>query len=152
MLTMKWMTDYDGRLVATWIQSGEAGSTGCREATIMLKMKWTVDHEGRLVPTAAQSGEPQSSKDHPGSKVPRLVSLCLLAIMLVFVPLSLIASTRGGISGLIKDPTAAVIPGATVTAISSPAGVKQTTDCTTGQTCLRANRLAAVQPPGRGAH
>jgi hypothetical protein len=121
MLKMKWMTDHDGRLVATWIQSGEPGFTGCREATIMLKMKWTIDPEGRLGATPAQS-----AKGHPGSKASRWVSLCLLTIILVCVLPSLFASTGGSISGLVKDPSGAVIPGATVTAINSATGVKQT--------------------------
>ena len=63
MLKMKWMTDHDGRLVATWIQSDEPGSTGGREETIMIQMKWTMDLRGCLVTTPAQSAEPQSSKD-----------------------------------------------------------------------------------------
>jgi hypothetical protein len=122
MLNMKWMTDHDGRLVSTWIHSGEPGSTGCREATIMLKMKWTIGPEGRLGATPAQS-----PKGHPGSKASRWVSLCLLTIILVCVLPSMFASTGGSISGLVKDPTGAVIPDATVTAISSATGVKLTT-------------------------
>jgi hypothetical protein len=81
MLKMKWITDRDGRLVATWIQSGESDSTGGRKDAVMLKMQWAMDHEGRPLPTSAQPGEPESSKDPPGSKVPRLVSRSLLAIM-----------------------------------------------------------------------
>ena len=77
MLKMKWLTNHDGRLVATWIQSGEPGSSGCREATIILKMQWTTDGDGRLVPTPVQSGEPQPWKDHAGSKASRWVRLCL---------------------------------------------------------------------------
>jgi hypothetical protein len=49
MLKMKWMTDHDGRLFATWTQSAEPGSSGQRGETIMLKMKWTMDYEARLV-------------------------------------------------------------------------------------------------------
>jgi high affinity Mn2+ porin len=81
MFKMQWLTDHDGRLVATWIQSGELGSSGGREATIMLKMKWTIGHEGRLVPTPAQSGEPQSSQAHPASKVPRWVRLFAIVVI-----------------------------------------------------------------------
>jgi hypothetical protein len=64
MLKMKWITDYDGRLVATWVQSGEASSPGCRAATIMLKMKWTMRHEGRLTRIPAQSREQASMGCH----------------------------------------------------------------------------------------
>ena len=86
MLKMKWMTDHDGRLVATWAQSDEPGSTGGREGTIMIKMIWIMDHKDRLVASPAQYGELQSSQDHPGARVPRLVRPFLLTIMLVFVP------------------------------------------------------------------
>jgi high affinity Mn2+ porin len=84
MLKMRWMTDDDGRLVATWIQSGEPGSPGGREATIVLKKKWTMDHAGRLVPTPAHFGEPQPSEDPPGSKVRRWIRLFALV---VFAPI-----------------------------------------------------------------
>jgi high affinity Mn2+ porin len=60
MLKMKWMTDHDGRLVATWIQSGEAGFPGGRAATIMLELKWTTEQEGCLVQTRAELSEPAS--------------------------------------------------------------------------------------------
>jgi hypothetical protein len=94
LLKMKWMMDHECRLVATWIQSAEPDSPGCREQTIMVKMKWMMDHECRLVPTPAQSGEPQSSKDHPGSKVPRWVRLCLLTIMRTTVHQEVAASVE----------------------------------------------------------
>ena len=45
MLKMKWMMDYDGRLFASWTESGGPGSTGQRAETIIVKMKWTIDHE-----------------------------------------------------------------------------------------------------------
>lgn len=48
MLKMEWMMDHDGRLFATWTESGGPGSTGQRAETIIVKMKWTIDHEARL--------------------------------------------------------------------------------------------------------
>ena len=76
MLKMKWMTDHDGRLVSTWIQSGEPGSTGGREETIMLKMKWTMDLWGCLVTTPAQSPIANS-----GLRVPQLVRMGFVAFL-----------------------------------------------------------------------
>ena len=49
MLNMKWMLDHDGRLFATWAESGGPGSTGQGAETIIVKMKWMIDHETRLV-------------------------------------------------------------------------------------------------------
>jgi len=48
MLNMKWMTDHDDRLVATWTHSDPAATTGGRGETIMLKMKWRFRNDGQL--------------------------------------------------------------------------------------------------------
>jgi hypothetical protein len=81
MLKMKWMTDHDGRLVATWTQSNEPGPTGGREETIMIQMKWAVDLWGCLVTTPAQSPIANS-----GLRLPRLVRPCFMATRLVSFP------------------------------------------------------------------
>ena len=111
MLKMKWMTDHDGRISSgTWTESGELDRHGQRAETIMLKIV-----------------EARSPKGNPGSNASRWVRLYVLMLMLVSVQFSLFASTGGSITGVVKDPTGAVIPGATVTAINSVVGVKQTT-------------------------
>jgi hypothetical protein len=61
MLKMRWTRDHDGRLVATWIQTSEPGSTDGRQKLLIFKMQWTIDHEGHLVPNPAPSGESQLS-------------------------------------------------------------------------------------------
>lgn len=97
MLKMNWMTEKEGRLVARW--------TGIHQPAVGLS---------RL--------QPPVGRRSTAGKVSWF--LCLMLILLVD---SVWASTGGSISGVVKDPMGGVIPRATVAALNSTTGVKQTT-------------------------
>lgn len=66
------------------------------------------------------------------SSAPRFLRTApLFVVLFALTPLALAQAGRGGISGLVADPTGAVIPGASVTAANSATGSKLTT-VTTG--------------------
>jgi hypothetical protein len=48
MLKMKWMTDLDDRLFATWTQSELAATTEGGGETIKIKMQWRFQNDGPL--------------------------------------------------------------------------------------------------------
>src|ERR1035441_1074915 len=48
MLKMKWMTDQDDRLIATWTQSELTATTDGGGETIKIKMKWRFQNDGPL--------------------------------------------------------------------------------------------------------
>jgi hypothetical protein len=69
--------------------------------------------------------------------------LILLIVLCSIVPLSFAQSDRGTITGTISDPTSAVIPGASITAINGETGAKYETISTeTG------NYTLTQVPPG----
>ena len=55
-----------------------------------------------------------------------LVALAALGILLCLTPGAAFASVTGRISGSVKDPTGAVVPGATVTALNTDTGLRET--------------------------
>lgn len=72
--------------------------------------------------------EGSSSRRIPESRDPQWCAIrWLLVVTLSFAVSSAMASTGGSISGVVKDVTGGVIPDATVTALNTATGIKQTT-------------------------
>ncbi|HEX9004885.1 MAG TPA: carboxypeptidase-like regulatory domain-containing protein, partial [Blastocatellia bacterium] len=62
-------------------------------------------------------------------KIPRLISLALVrAVFLVTLAIPCLAQiTTTGIRGIVRDPSGAVIPGATIKLTDEATGIEQTT-------------------------
>jgi hypothetical protein len=145
MVMMKWKTDNEGRLVATW----HAGNQ--RYAAPSYLTTETADHIAGLAMTSVRTrpwawaargwnwlteragefaGGPPLPRQVANSKVTGLVrhqiAFFLVASLLLLAAVAQ-GSGEGKITGTVMDQSSAVIPGATVVALETATGVKRTT-------------------------
>jgi hypothetical protein len=146
MLEMKWMTDNEGRLVVTWIETRrpraipaylqsralahEVGAAKSRERNLLKAARPLL--KAVLPLLGSKEANPGSCEPDAAVLEPRRpagIAACtaLVCLMILLALQGLRASTGGSISGIVKDPTGAVVPGATVTAINVSTGVRLAT-------------------------
>lgn len=145
MMIMKWKTDNEGRLVATWngrnqtyvvpsYLSAETADHTAGSAMTSAKTRpraraaqvwnWLTEWAGEF------AGEPPWARQAANSKVTGLIRSKVAPLLVVSFLLAVAAAQASGdgkITGTVMDQSNAVIPGATVVVLDTATGVKRTT-------------------------